>query len=194
VESLSKQTKQRLWLLVVGTATLIIGASYTTAQVSTRQAANDQPIKEAQSTSSELAAGTTPANAVPPAKINLRSDSNVFVIITDSFGHVLASSASLDGQTPLPPSGVFSYASNHSSNKFTWQPAGGVRLATEVMSYGKGDNSGFIITGQSLAAVESRINTYGAIALAAWVGVLAWSSALIWLPLTPKAKRGKRRK
>lgn len=188
MQTLSNRTKLRLWVLAVGATTLIIGAAYTMVQQSTRLAAEDLPLSTAQTIKHELTSGAAPADVIPSVKTDLNGDSTVFAIITDNTQHILASSAQLSGQTPLPPSGVFSYTAAHGSDHFTWQPVATVRLATQVLPYGSGTNAGFIITGQSLSQAESRIGTYGIIALAGWVGVIAWTTLLLyWPPRLPAA-------
>jgi hypothetical protein len=172
----------RQWLALAGTATLILGACYTMVQQSTRLAANDQPIALGQAILSQLENGAVPNDVVPAQSINLKNNTNVFAVIADGEQHVLASSATLDGQSPLPPKGVFTYAAAHGADTFTWQPAGNVRLATNVIAYGKAPDNGFIITGQSLAQPEKRIAVYGGLALAAWIAVLAWTSLVLLLP------------
>lgn len=172
----------RLWLAVVGVATLVLGTSYAMVQQSTRLSADDLPLTTAQVAQQELQSGSAASDVVPTLKTDLRNDSSVFMIITDNSEHILASSAQLDGQTPLPPAGVFSYASQHGSDHFTWQPAGGVRLAARVVKYGQDDNDGFIITGQSLKPYEDRIQNYGYIALAGWIASIAWSYLFLLLP------------
>jgi len=172
----------RLWLALAGAATLVIGSSYAMVQQSTRLSADDLPLTTAQVAKQELQSGSNPKDIVPSLNTNLKTDSSVFTIITDSSKHVLASSATLDGLSPLPPNGVFSFTNTHGTDHFTWQPQTGVRLATRVISYGKSPNDGFIITGQSLKQYEDRISTYTYIALAAWLAVLAWSYLLLLLP------------
>ena len=49
----------RLWLAVVGAATLVLGAAYTMVQQSTRLAANDLPLQTAQNIRHQLANGAT---------------------------------------------------------------------------------------------------------------------------------------
>jgi len=173
-----------LWLALVGAATLIIWSSYAMVQQSTRLSADDLPLTTAQVAKQELQSGSNAKDIVPALKTDLNTDSSVFTIITDGSKHVLASSATLGGQTPLPPNGVFSFTNTHGSDHFTWEPTAGVRLATRVIPYGKTPNNGFIITGQSLKQYEDRIKTYTYIALAAWLAVLAWSYLLLLLPRT----------
>jgi len=172
----------RAWLAIAGVATLVIGAAYTMTQQSTRLSADDLPLTTAQVAKQELQTGSDAKDVVPTLKTNLRNDTSVFMIVTDSTQHVIASSAVLDGLTPLPPQGVFDFTSVHGTDHFTWQPADSVRLAARVTKYGSGPNGGYIITGQSLKPYEDRVNTYTWIALAAWLASLAWSYLLILLP------------
>lgn len=170
------------WLAIAGVATLVLGAAYIMAQQSTRLSADDLPLTTAQVAKQELQGGSQAKDVVPTLKTDLRTNTSVFMIITDSSQHILASSAVLDGKTPLPPKGVFDYTSAHGTDHFTWEPVGNVRMATRVTAYGQPPNNGFIITGQSLQPFEDRIETYGWIALAAWLAAVAWSYLMILLP------------
>jgi hypothetical protein len=182
MQKLLSSKTNRILLAIVGTATLVIGASYTMVQQSTRLAADDLPLATAQTIKIQLENGAAPNDTVPAQSINLRGNNNTFAIVTDNTRHVLASSAVLDSQSPLPPSGVFDYTSAHGTDHFTWEPAINVRLATRVMTYSHGTESGYIITGQSLSQAEDRINTYSLLALAAWLAVIAWCFLILVLP------------
>jgi hypothetical protein len=183
----------RAWLAIVGVATLILGASYTMAQQSTRHSADDLPLTTAQVAKQELQSGSDAKDVVPTIKTNLRTDTSVFMIITDNTQHIIASSAVLDGKTPLPPKGVFVYTNETGSDHFTWEPSSGVRMATRATTYGVGAARGYIITGQSLKPYEDRIENYGWIALAAWLAAVAWSYLMLLLPYAgykpPRAKK-----
>lgn len=191
---LLRHLQVRLWMALVGVATLVLGASYAMVQQSTRLSADDLPLTTAQVAHQELQGGSSASDVVPTLKTDLKTDTSVFMIITDNSKHVLASSAVLNGQTPLPPTGVFSFTAIHGTDHFTWQPQSGVRVATRVEKYGKSPDDGFIITGQSLKPYEDRITTYTWLALAAWLAVLAWSYLLLLLPSArtiPKSSRPK---
>jgi hypothetical protein len=172
----------RAWLAIAGTATLVLGGAYAMVQQSTRLSADDLPLNTAQVAKQELQVGSNAKDVIPTLKTDLRNDTSVFIIITDGTEHVLASSAVLDGRTPLPPKGVFDYTGAHGTDRFTWQPVNGVRAATRVTKYGQAPDDGFIIAGQSLKPYEDRISKYTLIGLAAWLAVLAWSYLLVLLP------------
>jgi hypothetical protein len=186
----------RLWLAIIGSTTLVLGAAYAMTQQSTRLAANDLPISTAQTIKKQLTNETEPSDFIPTQKVDLKTDNSVFTIITDGDHHVLISSAELNGKVSLPPAGVFDFAKAHGSDDITWQPQKGVRLATHIETYSAPStvhSPGFIITGQSLKPMEDRINTYGLIALVAWIAVLIWASAtILWKPqysLAPAKKK-----
>lgn len=172
----------RLWIAIAGSITLAIGGAYAMVQQSTRLSADDLPLSTAETARQELQTDSAAKDVVPSIKTDLRASTSVFVIVTDDTQHVLASSANLDGQTPLPPRGVFSFTQQHGTDHFTWEPSPGVRLAARVVRYKSGANGGYIIAGQSLKPYEERISTYTWIAAAAWLASLAWAYLLLVLP------------
>lgn len=188
MRELLRESRVRLWLALVGTASILILTAYTFVQQSTRLTANDLPVATAQTIRHELEHGASPADVVPAVKTDLRSDSTVFVTVTDGAEHILANSANLDGGSSLPPAGTFAYTKDHGSDHFTWQPKDNVRLATYLLPYGSSPNDGFIITGQSLKQAEDRTSTYGWLALAGWLAVVAWVSLILLLPYANNKK------
>lgn len=174
-----KKPEVRVWLAVIGTSTLVLGSAYAMVQQSTRLSADDQPIIMGETIVRELNTGAEAADTVPQMKTDLREDHTVFAIVTDNDQHVIASSAQLDGKTPLPPSGTFAFTRINNTDHFTWQPDSGVRLATRMFRYGTDTNGGYVITGQSLEQAENKISIYTVLAISAWVAVLIWSSVLL---------------
>lgn len=182
MKQLLAKSSFRVWLAVVGSATLVLAGAYTMVQQSTRLSADDLPLSTAQITVNKLATNVQPADVIPTIKSDLRNDSIPFVIITDEPRQVLASSVMLDGETPLPPAGTFAFTKEHGTDHFTWQPAGGVRLATRIVTYKNSTSSGFVVTGQSLRQPEERIATYGILAIATWLAVITWTLFLVMMP------------
>ena len=182
MKQLLAKSSLRVWLAIVGSATLVLAGTYTMVQQSTRLSADDLPLSTAQTTVNKLATDAQPTDVVPALKSGLRNDSLPFVIITDDSQHVLASSATLDGKTPLPPTGTFAFTKDHGTDRFTWQPADGVRLATRIVTYKNSASSGFVVTGQSLKQAENRIATYSKLAIATWLAVMAWTLFLVMMP------------
>ncbi len=183
VKELLNNQSFRIWLLIMGTAPILIGTDYTMVQQSTRHSANDAPIILSQTIKHRLDAGAAPKDVIPKINSDLSADSIPFAIITDGSRNVLASSASLAGKTVLPPQGVFLFTQAKSLNELTWQPASNARLAIYVTTYTKDGNTWFIITGQSLKLYEDRVTIYTELALLAWLAVLIWTSLVLFMPL-----------
>src|SRR5882757_6747668 len=97
---LLRHLQVRLWLALVGVATLVLGASYAMVQQSTRLSADDLPLTTAQVAKQELQGGSNASDVVPTLKTDLKYDASVFMVVTDNSKHVLASSAVLNGRTP----------------------------------------------------------------------------------------------
>jgi hypothetical protein len=181
MQELLAKPKFQLWLAIVGSSTLLLGAAYAMVQQSTRLSANDIPKFTAQNVVSDLNNGTSPDDLVA-SNVDLASDYlGPFVVVTDNDRNILASSASLNGKKPLPPPGTFDFTKDHGSDRFTWEPASSVREATYMTKY----NSGYVIAGQTLKPFENRINTYTDIAAAAWLAIIAWVTLIILMPLRP---------
>ncbi len=178
MNKLLKSSKFRLWLAIVGTATILLITAYTMVQQETRLQADDAPLAIAQIAKHQLESGADPSKVIPIVKTDLASDNTVFVTVASNSEKLLASSAVLDGGATLPPTGTFDYTRSHGSDHFTWQPRAGVRLATSMLKY----DNGFVVTGQSLGQFERRVNEYTIMMVVAWLAVLAWTSAVILVP------------
>lgn len=182
MKPLTRDQMMRVWLALAAGATIVLGTTYTLIQQSTRLSADDAPLASAQTVKQQLENGASPADVVPTNIVDLKSDNSVFIIVTDSQEHIQASSARLDGSTTLPPKGTFDYTAQNGTNHFTWQPAKGARLATRIMPYKYGRQTGYVVTGQSLSQVENRINMYGWMTLAAWLAALIITYLVLWFP------------
>jgi hypothetical protein len=99
-----------------------------------------------------------------------RSLSPFFIVFNDS-GQALGSNAQLDGQTPVPPSGIFDYVRQHGEERLTWQPRHGVRIASVVVRV-QGSQPGFVLAGRNMREVESRIGDVKSMAGLTWLGML----------------------
>ena len=93
------------------------------------------------------------------------------MIIYDESGKVEASSATLDGQVPILPSGVFDYLNVHGEDRITWQPASTTRIAA-VARHFAGKSAGFIVAGRNMRETEERESQLSLVVLAAWVGMI----------------------
>jgi len=178
MKSLSKRPNARVWLAIVGSATILIGTMYATAQTITRLSANDLARQTADITRENIEKPHLLEGILPNYNVDLKKDNSVFVIIMDKNGKVLTSNAFLDGNNTItPPKGVLAHSANVGHDAVTWQPASGVRIASYTEPY----KNGFITAGQSLKTYEQRVNVYTALAFVAWLGTITWTTLTLWV-------------
>ena len=137
------------------------------------QPANHPQLEAAHAAVSRLDGGDQPRAVVPGGTVDIARSNDLFVIVTDPAGNVLASSANVSGATVLPPPGVFDYVRKNGEDRVTWQPVDGVRSWIVVDSF----NGGFVIAGRSPTGVEQNgyvlllWGSFAAIGLALAVGI-----------------------
>jgi hypothetical protein len=91
-----------------------------------------------------------------------------WVAIFDPGGQPLASRGQLDGAPPKPPKGVLDAAVANGSNRVTWQPRAGVRMATVTVPW----SGGTVMAGRSLREVERREDQALTLVVAGWAATL----------------------
>jgi len=144
------------------------------------QPANHPQVDMAHQVVSRLDAGANPADVIPASRVDISTSTDPYVIVTDSQHEVLASSASLAGQSVLPPSGVFDSVKAHGEDRVTWQPASGVRSWIVVDSF----SGGFVIVGRSPSDGEQSAYLFllwGSFAALALAGLGAVSLVVVRL-------------
>jgi hypothetical protein len=163
--------------------TLVALMCYIVGQQVLRYTANDPQVQMAHDATFRLAAGAdlhiAGGDLVDPSR-----SLAPFLIVFDANGRPISSSAVLDGRTPAPPAGVFSYTQTHGEERVSWQPRPGVRIAAVVVPFG-GDHPGFVLAGRSLSEVEASTQK---LLLGTFVGWLALmfilgigTAGLLWI-------------
>jgi len=166
--------------------TVFAGVVFGAVQQSLRSSANDPQLQMAEDAATQLSAGTAPGDVATGATVDIARSLAPFVIVFDGSGSVLASTARLEGQTPVPPRGVLDTAAANGTDVISWQPRGGVRAAIVVVPYEGGAARGTVLVGRSLRAVEERETNTLLIAGFAWVVALlggafaAGLAAFVW--------------
>jgi hypothetical protein len=143
-------TKARLGGLVAVAVVGLAGIAGVAQQV-VRQPANHPQAEMAQSAVSRLNNGETAQAVIPADSVDIGASTTPYLIVLNGQRSVLASSATLDGQVVLPPSGVFDYVSSHGEERVTWQPTPSVRSWIVVDAY----RGGFVVAGRSPAGGEA---------------------------------------
>lgn len=118
-----------------------------------RRSANQPQAQMADRYAAELRSGADPATVLPTGRVDPSRDLDPFVIFYDSTFAPVQSSATLGGEIPVPPPGVFKYAAQHGSNVLTWMPRHDARVAM-VMLRIDGPHPGFLLVGRSLSVTE----------------------------------------
>ena len=185
-----------IWLPIAFVSTLLAALVYAAVQQSYRSGADDPQLQMAEDAAAELSAGvSTPAQLTSGPSVDLATSLAPYTIVYDAQGKVLASTGSLNGRAPTPPSGVLQTARLAGSDSITWQPADGVRSAIVVVPYGDTATGGTVLVGRSLRAIEQRENILVLMAAAAWIAalvgglVVSWVAVRLWGPSDPDSGR-----
>ena len=150
---------------VTGLAALVYGA----VQQDLRQSANDPQVQLAEDAAAHLDAGAAPSTVVPAERIEMSSSLAPYVIVFDTSGEQVASSAVLHGAAPPFPTSVFQAARAAGQDAITWQPQAGVRSAAVVERWA----GGFVVAGRSLRLIEERENHVLLVSVFMWLSTLA---------------------
>jgi hypothetical protein len=153
-----------------------------TLQGAIRSAADQPQIQMAQNYASEIASisnlssnpfpGRPAAYPLPAGHLDLSTSLEPFVILFDAEGHPIHSNGYLDDAVPTPPSGVFAYLHTHPTDKFTWQPQPGLRIAAVAQRI-DGAHPGFILVGRSLTLVQQQKNQLRRGTFITWFSLMA---------------------
>jgi hypothetical protein len=171
------------WLPIAAATTGLAGIAYAAAQQNLRLSADDPQVALAQRTAARLDAGTIPAAAVPADPVDLAVSLDPFVLVFDTNGLPLASSATLHGQAPTYPTGVFDTVRKRGEDRVTWQPERGVREATVAVAW----HGGFVVAGRSLQLTERHIDQLGLLVGTGWLAtqILIAAASLLAVLLNP---------
>ncbi len=163
----------QLAILLVLT-TFVAGTAFFLSQQVLRMNANDPQVQLAEDTAARLTAGESAAKVLPERQISIDASLAPFVIVYDASGHPVASSGLLDGAIPAYPRGVFDFVRDHGEDRVTWQPRGGVRIASVVTKTA----NGYVVAGRNMREVEEREGTVLKLAALGWIVA---NAALIFL-------------
>lgn len=142
--------------------TVIFGTIYAVAQQSLREGANDPQIELAEDTSAQINRNVDYRRFIT-SQVDIATSLLPFTIVYDTAGNELASSALLDGTTPVVPRGVLTHAKPQ--NRVTWEPRQGVRIAAVVQA----NKNGYVLSGRNMREVESREGNALALSAFGWL-------------------------
>jgi hypothetical protein len=165
----------KTWLAFAVTISAFCLLVYAAVQQSYRQSADDPQVQMANDAANALADGHSAEALVPAIKISIDKSLAPFLIIYDASEKELASSALLDGQTPVLPNGVLDSTKQLGENRISWQPREGVRIATVIVS----NENGFVLAGRNMREVEQREAQVSTFAGITWVLAMLGTLAVI---------------
>ena len=171
-QELAKRTILFQAFLLTAVCSMFALAMYATVQHALRSGANDPQLQMADDAVAQLEQGADAATIVGSRQVDMVRSLSPFLIVYDTNGEPVASAAQLSGHAPIPPLGVFRYATEHQRNVLTWQPQRGVRIAAVVQPYA-GQHAGFVLAGRSLRVVEDREAATLRMVGLAWFGMMA---------------------
>ena len=160
----------RIWLPIAVAVTAISGLTYLAVQQSYRNGLDDPQLQLATTGAARLDAGATPESVATSSTIDAEKSLAVFVIVLGPKNEVLASGATIGSGDAVPPAGVLAAARSQGTDRVTWQPRAGVRIASVSAATKDGR---VVVAGRNMRAVEARIDDLGKIT------ALAWAAALI---------------
>jgi hypothetical protein len=170
-----------VFLIIAALVTLQVLLVGVAVQQNYRQSANDPQIAAASDVASALAQGA-PVDAIAQQPIDISKSLEVFPIVYDSSGKVAASGATLGSNSNLTvPSSVLAYAKAHGSDRFTWEPQKGVRVAAVVVPYSASGTNGYVLIGRNIQQIEQRENMLTVMVLVAWIIAMLLAFALTWV-------------
>jgi hypothetical protein len=167
---------KQIFLLVI-VLSVICGLVYWAVQQDLRMSANDPQIQLAEDTATQLNSG---GKLPVTAKINITQSLAPFLIIYDKQGNPILSQASLNGQTPLLPTGVLADTQKLGEDRLTWQPAHNVRIAAIITPY----KNGYVLAGRNLREIEKREDQLtNEVGLSWGIGIIAIVFTIICLQI-----------
>ncbi len=152
--------------------TALVGLVYVSVQQDQRSLANDPQLQMAEDAAARLSSGAQPQTVVTGLKVDLATSLAPFITVVGPGNDVLASTATLNGATPVPPVGVLNAARASGNDTITWQPASTVRQAIVVVPFDASGGKGVVVVGRSLRAIEQRETVTMLASAAAWVVTL----------------------
>ena len=170
----------RHWLPLAVITFAFCGLVYAAVQQSLRIGANDPQVQLAEDTAAAIARGANPVSLVPPSNIDIAASLAPFMVVYDETGSVVTASGQLHGANLALPAGVLDYVKANGEDRITLQPEQGVRIAAVIVPV-SGAKPGYVLAGRSLREVESRIDQFGLLVLAALLATLAGSLAVVVL-------------
>jgi hypothetical protein len=169
-------------LLAMFCSVVLLGV-YVVDQQILRRGADELPGQIVAEVRGEMAHGAEAAAVLSGPKQEVSSPEwlagkSAFCAVYDADGKAVASDATLWGELPQPPHGIFNVIRDRGWDKVTWQPQPGIRVALTGMPL---PNGGYVLAGQSLIPGEARTARFSVLMRWVWLAMLAGCVAVMLL-------------
>ncbi|MDB5254380.1 MAG: hypothetical protein JWL80_446 [Parcubacteria group bacterium] len=168
----------RMWIPAALLITFFCLVTFAAVQQNIRSNANDPQIQLAEDTANYLTTTGADPKTLVGIPIDIRKSIAPFGNIYNEKYGVLAGGGSIDGQAPIPPAGVFEYVLAHGEDRFTWEPAEGVRIAAVMTKSERASSSvQYVLLGRSMREIEIREHDIAMMIGIAWIVALVIAAA-----------------
>jgi hypothetical protein len=148
--------------------TILCVLIYAAVQQAYRTSGDDPQIELASEIKDHLEQSRPLGNIFPKDTIDLTKSLAVFVMLCDSAGQVIRSSAILNNATPVLPGGIFEVAKMSGKDQVTWQPQKNVRIAIVAVKANTGGIK-YVVVGRSLREIEVRESNLLSMVFVTWI-------------------------
>lgn len=169
-----------IFLALAAIVTTISLTVYCVAQQVYRQNANDPQIEVSDAVAEAMQQGA-PAEAIvdQSGSIDFSKHLSLFIMIFDKDSKLVASSGKIGEETPVPATRDIESAKQNGSNRFTWKPKDGVKVAAVLKKVN--DEGQVVLVGKNLREVEVRTRNLIQGIVISWGILMVLSGILTWL-------------
>lgn len=158
------------WLPFAVGITLIAGAAYFFVPHFAAATSSGPLSRMAERIAADLDAGKQPQDTLPSGESpEISEATSPYVVVVDTKGGMLASSAKFNGQPLVIPPGMFTFVSDTGWDGAEWLPAPGVRQELSIRRF----QSGYVVVGQRVAGVDESDPGVRRLVIALWIAGLA---------------------
>lgn len=149
------------WMPLAVAIVGVFSFMYLGLQQSYRINLNDPQVELVENLQHALLFGKQPQELVMRTdRFDASESLSPFVAVYDESGNPLEWSATIHGEPPRPPEGVFQYAKQKGEHRVSWQPTADTRIALVIRPVAL-ESGWFVAAGRNMREVEERERILG---------------------------------